>query len=770
MLETVITSSLLIAVLILLRYIFRGKIDLRLQYALWLLAAIRLLMPFSILDSSVSVLNIMDFNRQTEQSSVPVEQIDANASDEMTVIGDNDSTSGTPIKDVSNVPGSSSNDIAASKRDSPDDIVFAVWLAGAIAIGLWFIIQNILFYAGLRKTREPANIKGSRLPVFLSRNVKSPCLFGLRPKIYIHPDSLTDDEVLKYILVHEETHYRHGDHLWSYLRCICLALHWFNPLVWWAAVLSRRDCEIACDESTIIRIGEEHRKDYGNTLLNMIVLAAKPSDLLLGATAMTLGRSGFRERITMIAKKPKMAIYTLIIVMLIAAVAVGCTFTGAKAVDGDDSLTVSEPVYEAVSKHVDASVPGFDDTSVSGAVDTTDPESDKRNIFGEITRIDVNYESNYAGSEASSLKITDSRIISDIIEMISQNKPFPDDKPEQMRQMTKAGNKLILTDKDGNKREILFAYDDLYTLGYVQIDGKLSDPGYDFFRYLEDYAEYRQHDTSVGSEVSELFTKYGWTADYMVNSTKVTLPPELKHKAGEFPVKLYWAYNNELSKSVGLDFSSYTGERVNAEIYRLREPLPDFLKPRMDARGIIIKYNGRIIGAYIDAGRHSGFACSLDRRSLEEVTGKDWSDWIDGYIDYSDELEMELSSMSPEELISQYFEAMDKQDERTLLACMTRSNLCGYLFANMDNNLLFNSGSEGVFSDGYSNVKSVKLIDISELKDIENPDGVIEYNVTVDFHFRKVITTENGVQPRFVLLEKETGKGGWRISGVGTGP
>lgn len=36
MLETIITSSVLIVVLILLRYFFKGKISLRLQYALWL--------------------------------------------------------------------------------------------------------------------------------------------------------------------------------------------------------------------------------------------------------------------------------------------------------------------------------------------------------------------------------------------------------------------------------------------------------------------------------------------------------------------------------------------------------------------------------------------------------------------------------------------------------------------------------------------------------------------------------------------------------------
>lgn len=332
MLETIITSSLLIAILILLRYFFKGKINLRLQYALWLLVAIRLFMPFPIFESSLSVLNIIDIGRQAVQTENPVawiqsestQHIGVNITVGMTDLTDNAGTSRNTVQDELAAP-----DISPNENISLSDILYTVWLIGAIAIGFWFIMQNIWFYARLRKTREPAKIQSSQLPVYLSRHVKSPCLFGLRPAIYIHPDSLTDDEVLKYILVHEETHYRHGDHLWSYLRCVCLALHWFNPLVWWAAVLSRRDCEIACDESTLIRIGDEHRKAYGNTLINMIERRAKPSDLLLGATTMTSGKSGIKERITMIAKKPKMAIYTFVAVLLIVAVAVGCTFTGA---------------------------------------------------------------------------------------------------------------------------------------------------------------------------------------------------------------------------------------------------------------------------------------------------------------------------------------------------------------------------------------------------------------------------------------------------------
>lgn len=332
MLETIITSSVLIAVLILLRYFFKGKINLRLQYALWLLVAVRLLMPFSIFDSSFSVLNIVTVDRQAEQMKSPVTLPQSDSAQRTDVNNAEGIADAANISETSRytVQDEKINADNTSKEKAPlEGVLYILWLVGAIALGLWFILQNIWFYTRLRKTREAVEIPGSRLPVYLSRYVKSPCLFGFRPAIYIHPHSLTDNESLKYILAHEETHCRHGDHLWSYLRCLCLALHWFNPLVWWAAVLSRRDCEIACDESTLNRIGDEHRKAYGNTLITMIERRTKPFDLLCGATTMTSGKAGIKERITMIAKKPKMLLPTLLVVILILAAAVGCTFTGA---------------------------------------------------------------------------------------------------------------------------------------------------------------------------------------------------------------------------------------------------------------------------------------------------------------------------------------------------------------------------------------------------------------------------------------------------------
>ena len=76
----------------------------------------------------------------------------------------------------------------------------------------------------------------------------------LRPCLYL-PGEDWSGQALSFILRHELTHYRHLDHIWSILRGIALAVHWWNPLVWLAVVYSRRDGELACDEGALKRLG-----------------------------------------------------------------------------------------------------------------------------------------------------------------------------------------------------------------------------------------------------------------------------------------------------------------------------------------------------------------------------------------------------------------------------------------------------------------------------------------------------------------------------------
>lgn len=83
-------------------------------------------------------------------------------------------------------------------------------------MGGWFLYVEFALALRLFRTRERVEGSGSFLPVYVTDAIPSPCLFGLiRPAIYLTPDVVEDEETLRHVLAHEETHFRHGDLIWS---------------------------------------------------------------------------------------------------------------------------------------------------------------------------------------------------------------------------------------------------------------------------------------------------------------------------------------------------------------------------------------------------------------------------------------------------------------------------------------------------------------------------------------------------------------------------
>jgi len=193
---------------------------------------------------------------------------------------------------------------------------------------LIFQLSNLKFRRYLRTHRQLLERHPAGLPVYVCSGLDTPCLFGtVKPAIYLLPTEAEDEAKRHHILTHELTHYCHGDHIWAALRCLCLVLHWYNPFVWKAAILSRRDGELACDEATIRKLGEDQRISYGVTLIEMTCAKQAGAGLMNTATTMTGSKSAIKERVTMIAKKPKNRIIALIAVLLIAATAAVICFS-----------------------------------------------------------------------------------------------------------------------------------------------------------------------------------------------------------------------------------------------------------------------------------------------------------------------------------------------------------------------------------------------------------------------------------------------------------
>lgn len=349
--EILLTSSALILALLALRQLFRRTVSRRMQYALWLLVLVRLLVPVNVgtlahnvLSAAAPVQAVVE-----ERLDTPVLYVQDGTERRPAQLLSGKESQGEPLSPPSDAAQSSPADeyytVTPTYRTvTLSEALTYVWYAGMAGVGAWFLFTNLRFARALRKARTPYRVEGCRYPVYLVSALPSPCLFGvLRPAVYLNEKALQSPDALRFVLAHEQTHARHLDPLWSLLRGLCLTVYWFDPLVWLAAVLSREDCELACDEGTLRALGADERAAYGKALLSLVPVCAKPQNPLLGATTMTSGKRSLKERITRIAENRQAKAAAVFAVVALAALVCAVSFTGAP----DTTPEVTQEWYDA---------------------------------------------------------------------------------------------------------------------------------------------------------------------------------------------------------------------------------------------------------------------------------------------------------------------------------------------------------------------------------------------------------------------------------------
>lgn len=349
--EILLTSSALILALLALRQLFRRTVSRRMQYALWLLVLVRLLVPVNVGTLAHNVLSAAEPVQAVveERLDTPVLYVQDGTERRPAQLLPGKESQGDPQSPPSDAAQTAPADeyytVTPTYRTvTLSEALTYVWYAGMVGVGAWFLFTNLRFARALRKARTPYRVEGCRYPVYLVSELPSPCLFGvLRPAVYLNEKALQSPDALRFVLAHEQTHARHLDPLWSLLRGVCLTIYWFDPLVWLAAVLSREDCELACDEGTLRALGADERAAYGKTLLTLVPVCDKPQNPLLGATTMTSGKRSLKERITRIAENRQAKAAAVFAVVALAALVCAVSFTGAP----DTPPEVTQEWYDA---------------------------------------------------------------------------------------------------------------------------------------------------------------------------------------------------------------------------------------------------------------------------------------------------------------------------------------------------------------------------------------------------------------------------------------
>jgi beta-lactamase regulating signal transducer with metallopeptidase domain len=174
-------------------------------------------------------------------------------------------------------------------------ILLYVWILGAAAMLLWFVLQQRSYLASLGRLAPDAN--GI---VHAEADSGCPALIGaLRPRIVVPRDFESRFELpeRQLILAHERVHLRRGDAQMNALVVILRCLNWFNPLVHFAASRFRLDQELACDAVVMSRFPAA-RRPYASAMLK-----AQLVDIKLPVGCLWQSGHPLTERIAML-KRP----------------------------------------------------------------------------------------------------------------------------------------------------------------------------------------------------------------------------------------------------------------------------------------------------------------------------------------------------------------------------------------------------------------------------------------------------------------------------------
>ena len=286
--QVALYSAAITAGILLFRFILKNRISSKLQYLMWWLLILRLLMPVT---PDIGLhFNLQDMLlKQAHQAELPTP---------------------APVLDVApaSVPNTQSSyesvapavqpntDVAPSQHVNPAkstdwySIVFVVWLLGAIGFLGWLIFVKMRYYESLQHLmaggpREVYELYDrcckelgvKPLPLWIVNKSMSPGIAFFGEPVLLVPLSLCGDESrLRFALLHELTHKKRGDHYMTLLLNILRAVYWFDPVVHFAFSELRADMESACDSDVLAYIGHEQKRGYLTVILDMFSYDTEP--------------------------------------------------------------------------------------------------------------------------------------------------------------------------------------------------------------------------------------------------------------------------------------------------------------------------------------------------------------------------------------------------------------------------------------------------------------------------------------------------------------
>jgi bla regulator protein BlaR1 len=247
-------STIVAGVVALLALVLR-KNAARLRYWLWFTAAMKFLIPFSIL---VSIGHQFEWG-----TPPPVTQRPISTLTEISM----------PFDSMPVVSVARSGDLAVPRVNSIPVVLLSLWLCGfVVCICLWWRswwrVRSALSTAVPVHLELPSSDISVR--IMSSPTLLEPAIFGVFKPVLLLPNGIADwmtPDQLKAVLIHELCHIRRRDNLATAIYMVSESLLWFYPLVRWIGNRLIDERERACDEE-VLRTGNEPLV-YAEGILNV---------------------------------------------------------------------------------------------------------------------------------------------------------------------------------------------------------------------------------------------------------------------------------------------------------------------------------------------------------------------------------------------------------------------------------------------------------------------------------------------------------------------
>ncbi len=328
-----VSGALLLLLILGLKPLYKNKFSKRWQYYIWIVVALRFLLPFTP-DTTIIGSLFEKFDTTAITNEIPT-------SPNVPVPADTGNSKAEPIQTNREIT-------TAAMREPFNKYVCLFFIWSALALVLF--VRKVTVYQGfiqyikagnkevsdikilnlLSDCEEKLNIK-TRVELSCNPLIASPMLIGFfRPRIIL-PVGEWEDKELSYIFVHELIHYKQRDMFYKWLIQIVVCVHWFNPFVYLLEKEVNKSCELSCDEKVIAVLDDKARREYGDTLISFL----KSNNLYkssLASVTLTEGAEQLKERLGAIMKfRKKSKVITAITAIFTVIVCVCFFVTGAYA-------------------------------------------------------------------------------------------------------------------------------------------------------------------------------------------------------------------------------------------------------------------------------------------------------------------------------------------------------------------------------------------------------------------------------------------------------